>query len=513
MRLTVRKFAEIEILPGVFFTARKENLDKLVRRLKPKLIITLGNEAAYHFVEGWPTQGRGIYGAKGIEDRRGYFWETQYGWVLTLLHPAGALRKIVPGHELLCRDFGRVRRWLKGKLPREEFPEVRTLKQTFDVDMLSRSSVLAFDIETRFGHQIFCTGFTGDDLQPYVAKYGRGFDLMRQLLRGRKGQKGVAHNGPYDVDLLDRADFPTWLYTDDTQTAWGNALEAELAFRDEGPSGGRLTRKGLASLGSLCPTLNVPFWKASYPRFGHPEWVSGYPTDKPPTESDGLFPEGEEEQRELSKLYTMGGRDSYIARRLWDWLWPLVKKQGVEPQYRLAFNTNLCCITMTRRGWRVGEKLRVERMEALDKRAEEAKQIARDAGLAYIKLHEIEDFRWVKQCWCCNGVGDPCWRCAGFGEMPKKKAAYMPFLAITDPRSDKTVDDYTSKELKEMLPVCETCAGVGSMTGFDFNPYSGPQLRTLLYEYVGAPKWVFRGKEKMDEMAQLRMLLWSEGKK
>ncbi|KKM24559.1 hypothetical protein LCGC14_1603950, partial [marine sediment metagenome] len=316
--------------------------------------------------------------------------------------------------------------------------------------------------------------------------------------------------GPYDVDILDRADFPTWLYTDDTQAAWGNALEPELAFRDEGEGRGRLTRKGLSPLASLDPGMNVPYWKEAYPRYEHPEWVSGYPTDKPPTESDGLFPEGEEEQRELSKLYTMGGRDSYITRRLWDWLWPLVVKQGVEPQYRLAFNTNLCCITMTRRGWRVGEKLRVERMEALDKRAEEAKQIARDAGLAYIKLHEIEDFKWVKQCWCCNGVGGRCWRCAGLKAMPGKKAEYGPFLAINNLGE---VEEYTVAELKELLPECETCAGDGERRGYDFNPYSGPQLRTLQYEYVGAPKWVFKGKEKMDEMAQLRMLLWSEGKK
>ena len=479
----------------------RANLDKLVKRLKPKLIITLGNEAAYHFVEGWPTQGRGIYGAKGIEDRRGYFWETKYGWVLTLLHPAGALRKIVPGHELLCRDFGRARRWLRGKLPREEFPEVKTLQRT--TRTLRQSKILAFDIETRFGHQVFACGFTGDDLQPYVAKYGRGFDLMADLLNGREGQKGVAHNGPYDVDLLDRAGFPTMLYTDDTQAAWGNALEPELAFRDEGEGKGRLTRKGLASLGSLCPTMNVPYWKEEHPRYGHPEWVSGYPRDD-------LFPEEQEERGELDKLYLMGGRDSYITRRLWNWLWPQVVKQGVEPQYRLAFETNVRCITMTRRGWRVNEPLRVERMEALDKRAEEAKEIARDAALLYIEKHEIEDFRWVKQCWCCNGAGGRCWRCAGLGAMPGKKAEYGPFLAVNNLGE---VDEYTVAELKDLLPECETCAGIGSRSGYDFNPYSGPQLRTLLYKHVGAPKWVFKGKEKMDEMAQLRMLLWSEGRK
>ena len=483
----------------------RANLDKLVKRLKPKLIITLGNEAAYHFIEGWPTSGRGIYGAKGIEDRRGYFWETRYGWVLTLLHPAGALRKIVPGHELLCRDFRRARKWLRGKLPREEFPEVHPLymgpPNTFSsagvFSILRDSKVLAFDIETRFGHQVFCCGFCGDSLQPYVAKYGNGFEKMERLLCGQKGQKGVAHNGPYDVDILDRAGFSTALYTDDTQTAWGNALEPELAFRDEGEGKGRLTRKGLSSLASLDPGMNLPYWKEAYPRYKHPEWVSGYPDE-------------DAEDGELDKLYTMGGRDAYVTRRLWGWLWPLVVKQGVEGQYRLAFDTNLCCITMTRRGWRVNEPLRVERMETLDKRAEEAKQVARDVGLLYIEKHEIKDFEWVKQCWCCNGVGDRCWRCAGLKAMPGKKAEYEPFLAMNNLGE---IEDYTVAELKEILPGCETCAKSGERRGYDFNPYSGPQLRTLLYEHVGAPKWVFKGKEKMDEMAQLRMLLWSEGRK
>ena len=40
---TARKFAEIEILPGVFFTARKENLDKLVMQEKHPFKIFAGH--------------------------------------------------------------------------------------------------------------------------------------------------------------------------------------------------------------------------------------------------------------------------------------------------------------------------------------------------------------------------------------------------------------------------------------------------------------------------------------
>jgi uracil-DNA glycosylase family 4 len=467
----------------------RAELDDLVARLKPALIITLGNEAAYHFVAGWPSGGRGIVGSKGIEDRRGYFWESTAGWVFTTLHPAGALRKIVPGYELLRRDFARARRWLRGKLPRREFPSVMTLGAGCTVRQLLQSEALAADIETRYGQQIFTTGFCGDDLQPVVAKYGRGFSLMRPLLAGRPGLVGLFHNGQYDVDLLDRNGFPTTLYTDDTQTAWGNGLEPELAFRDDSDTGGRLTRKGLASLASLHPDLNVPYWKEAYPRLGMPTWSSGYPI------------EGADDQAELAKLYTMAGRDAYVTRCLWDWLQPEMKTRGVEPQYRLALQTNLCCITMTRRGWRVDEPLRQERITALTARAEEAQQVSGTAALSYIERHQLEAFQWVKQCDCCSGVGERCWRCAGLPHMPKRKAEYAPAFPDWEQK--------TAAELKASLPVCSSCTGTGKHTGYSFNPFSRDQLVKLFYEHVGAPKWVFKGKEKMDEMAVLKLLQWA----
>ncbi len=460
----------------------RANLDKLVKRLKPKLIITMGNEAAYHFVEGWPTGGRNIFGAKGIEDRRGYFWETKQGWVFTILHPAGVMREIVPKYELICRDFLRARQWLKGKLPREEFPKIKTLSDWGQVEQLLRNKAVAFDIETRFGSKVFCCGFTGDKLQPVVAKFGKGFKLMERLLQGSKKLRGLAHNGPYDIDILDRAGYSTALYTDDTQAAWGNALEPELAFRDEGEHGGRLTRKSLASLASLCPGMNVPFWKAEYPRPGHPEWISGYPE------------EDSENPQELSKLYLMGGRDSYITRRIWDpWLWPLVKEQNVEEQYRLAFETNIRCITMTRRGWRVDDKLRLERIELLEKRSNESKSVAREAGLAYIEKHELEEFKWKKQCWCCSGAKGGCWRCAGLAAMPKKKIEYAPLLGLKGKNGrhiEEALKEHTVVQLKEMFPVCDTCRGVGFKEGFEFNPYCVVPEALVLTEDL---RWVPAG--------------------
>ncbi len=481
-----RKHKASDVLRG------KAALDELVARLKPSLIITLGNEAAYHFVPGWPTGGREIYGAKGIENRRGYFWESKYGWVLTLMHPESAARKIVPGYELLRRDFMRAKRWLRGKLPRQEFPDVITVNASH-VNTLLNNQVLAFDIETKWD-KVYCCGFCGDDMQPYVAKFGQGFELMHDILVGREGLIGVAHNGQYDADLLDRDGYPTSLYTDDTQTAWGNALEPELAFRDE--EGGKLTRKGLAALASLHPGLNVPFWKDDYPRYGHPNWVSGYP-DQASSDPD-----------ETAKLYTMAGRDCFVTRALWDWLSAEMAERNVEEQYRLAFDTNLCCITMTRRGWKVDNKLRKERMKLLEARSEQAKEESAAIALEYIKKHDIEDFKTYKQCKCCGGgkvAREQCWRCAGFSEKPTKKDM-----------AERLGDDnstLTKKELEALLlDVCTECWGLGVIAHWEFNPFSGQQLKRLLYDEIGAPKWVWRGKARMDEMATIRLMLWAEGK-
>lgn len=485
----------------------RRDLDALVKQLRPSLIITMGNEAAYHFVPDWPTQGRDIFGAKGIEDRRGYFWETKYGWVYTILHPAGAARKIVPGYELLRRDCKRAKTWLQGKLPRTEFPKVRVLDdrshgrfRVFDM--------IGADIESRFGKP-FCCGFTGDDLQPFCALTGKPESdrAMRRLL-GMPDAHGVFHNGPYDADILDRNGYPTTLYTDDTQSMWGNGLEPELAFKDDEEQG-KLTRKGLASLASLCPTLNVPFWKQMWTRLGHPDWIAGYP------------PEDSNDPEDLAKLFLMGGRDSFITRWLYNWLYPELVRLRREAQYRLAFETNLRCITMTRRGWRVHDGLRLERILILSQRSDEAKAIAQKAGLAYIEKHAIEDFKVTKQCECCHGVGNRCWRCAGLPAMPKKKEQYLGAecgVEYANARGIHTsyiidqhrLDTLTVKELKACLPPCRQCNAVGSKSHYEFNPYSRDQLATLLYDHIGAPKWVFKGKTKMDEMAHLKLLQWAE---
>ena len=72
------------------------DLAALVRRLKPNLIVTLGNESSFAAVPGWPSRSRSIFGATGISERRGYLWEGIQGTkVLSTLHPEDC---ITPGY-------------------------------------------------------------------------------------------------------------------------------------------------------------------------------------------------------------------------------------------------------------------------------------------------------------------------------------------------------------------------------------------------------------------------------
>lgn len=487
----------------------RRELDALIKRLQPKLIIALGNEAAYHLVPGWPTGGRDIFGAKGIEDRRGYFWETPSGWVLTMLHPAGALRKIVPGYELLCRDFRRAKRWLQGKLPREEFPPVHQLTLG-DARRLTKHDAVGFDIETRW-ERPFCVGFCGDDLVPRVAKYGPGMAYAREILASETD--GIAHNGAFDVDQLDKDGFPTWCYKQDTQTAWW-ALEPELAAQDEGEGGGKMTRKGLAFLASLDlaeDEMNLPYWKGEmYERHGVRGWLCGYPL------------KGDSDRVHADKLYLMGARDAYVTRRRWKSLKALLEREQVWEQYRVAFETIPACVTMARRGFRVDEKLRQERMEALAERRDRLKQLSVKAALSYIEEHALERFRWVKQCACCNGAGkrgNGCWRCSGLQKSPKKKEGYQGALLLFEGSekplraSAELLKSCKVADLKAGLLPCVTCRGQGETTGFDFNPMSRDQMMALVYDELQAPKWVFKGKDKMDDIAYQRILQWARGER
>lgn len=240
-----------------------EQLHQLARRLQPRLIIAMGNEACHALIPGWP--GNTIFQAKDITERRGYFFDTPFGWVLAALHPAGVLRKAVPGEYLMQVDFKRAKRWLAGQLPRESFPEPQPLRSHVTMQQLMAQRLLGWDVETKRSGLLTHCGFCGDDRVPYVAT-GRNIQLYGYPILASETPK-VGHNAfPYDLAVMQGLDVLVKRYDHDTMQMW-HAIEPELAGRDDSggeehgsKSKGRMTRKGLAFLASVYG-YNLPWWK------------------------------------------------------------------------------------------------------------------------------------------------------------------------------------------------------------------------------------------------------------
>ena len=445
-----------------------EQLRLLRQRLRPSLTITLGNEAAYACLgDQWPTAGRGIFGAKGIEDRRGYFWDVSDGSVLTTLHPAGVLRKQVPGRYLLGMDLRRARRWLAGDLPRDAFPVPIRLQYQSQVDKILQSKLVAWDIETKWDMTaLLCSGYCGDDMQPYVAMGGYEFEQFgKQVLLSDVSK--VGHNGPgFDVPAMRKFfDLHVRGYRHDTQQMWW-ALEPDLAGTgdtdedDKELTPSRMSRKGLAFLASLF--FNLPWWK-NYP---------------PP-----------EDPRHNEKMFVLNGCDAYVTR----WLATCLQHEMVEarvlPQYDAAVKLYPACVEMQLKGIKVDEELRDHRELLLTERSDLAKYQSESAGLRYIEQENVATFGRTKRCACCGGgkvLRAACWRCAGFKKKPKKKDG-----AVLGP--------------------CVQCHGAGKITVYVFNPYSHKQMKDFLYEAIGAPKNVWHSKITTDAAALKKVLRWARG--
>lgn len=463
-----------------------------LQQLKPSLIITLGNEAAYALIPDWPTSGRGIFGAKGIEERRGYFWETPYGWVLSTLHPSGVLRKVVPGKFLLENDFRRARKWLRGQLPREVPPLPQPLTQK-SVIYLKSQSLISWDVETKWGMDaLLCVGFCGANLIPYVGTMPRDWNLIRQLLVSPVHK--VGHNGMFDLAVL-RKDYSLEVrgYSDDTQNLWW-ALTPELAGQDKTgedsqAAGGRMTRKALAFLATVY-AFNISWWKV-YP-----------PADDP---------------QHLEKMRILNAVDVWVTYLLAIAMQDEIKVDGVEAQYRRSVDLIPFSVDIHLRGMRVDDELRKSRILALQTRQDSLALLAHDEGLKLIEEKQLDYFADLKQCDCCGGgktACKGCWRCAGLAEKPEVKLDYLGYwlksqgLEKGSEETDKAFKKTKLKDLKALLPPCAKCGATGKLKSYVFNPFSGQQLRYLLYEGLSVPKSYQRGKEILDEAALKKVLRW-----
>lgn len=453
-----------------------QQLHQLIDKLRPRLTITLGNEAAHALIDRWPngrTQqpGSNIFGASGIHERRGYFWDTPNGCVLTTLHPAGVLRKAVPGRYLLGMDFRRGRRWLDGTLPRDAFPvQTIRLNSPFMVEKILQSQLVAWDIETKWDMTaLLCSGFCGDDYQPYVALWGYEFDRYARPILAQDRVPLVGHNGPgFDVLAMRRFyNLHVPGYRHDTQQMWW-ALEPDLAGsgdtdeEDAELRPTRMTRKGLAFLASLY--FNLPWWK-DYP---------------PPEDPD-----------HVEKMVVLNGRDAFVTRWLADCMLAEMAQARVLAQYESAVALYPALGEMTLRGINVNESLRQGRLDSLKQRYESAQSESSRPGLQYIMQKAVPAFSHSRRCSCCGGgkvSRTACWRCAGFDKKPSKKA-----------------------QGSTTLGPCVQCHGAGKITDYKFNPFSPVQMKQFLYEVIEAPKQVWNKKVTTDSTALKKILRWARG--
>ena len=425
----------------------------LVDRLQPNLIVALGNESSWTLVgEGiWPSTGRGVYGAAGILERRGYFWRGAEGVggakVLTTLHPSYLARMGEGGKEsakfgvnaaigkmLLTYDLERGRNESHHAVLHRPTRDVRIVASARNALLagreIRRSRLVGVDIENADARSVSCIGFAPSESVAYVYTPAC---LQNALALCAEGFHKVFHNGQYDCYfLLTRYHCEVRGYTDDTSIAF-HANWPELAGAAEG--GGKRTHKSLRFLASL-HTLDE-FWK-NY---------------------DFAFEEEE---------YTLNGRDCCITLSCGAALEAERAEMGTEAIYRHEMRLLWPLIRIEERGLQVNEEARRSAIDALSGRATSLglylatlAQPVLEAERAKIERPNL--FWRKKTCRSCRNGS-------------KKRQS------------------------------CESCNGVGQWEEFAFNPNSDEQVKILIYDVLKLPKRYRDGKLTTDESA-LKSLL------
>lgn len=484
-------------------------LRSLIAGLQPRLVIALGNEAAWATVPDYP--GDSPFQASGIMDRRGYFHLRSDGvWVLPTLHPANVKYKVMPSAMLLELDFERARVWLEGELPRQPLPPIKIAREEGDLEGLVDSKYLSVDIETKWGvTETLCIGFCGDDFKPVVVPdtlLPFAFDLLATEI------PKILHHGMFDIYKLEWLDgYPINGELHDTMYQhW--ALYPELAAKEdtggewsERKKASKMTRKGLAFLASM---------------YGNWEWWKNYPEPSDP------------EYR--AKMFRLNGIDCFATRFFFDLQMKELKKEGVVEQYLDAMQQVPIALKMQSRGMRVDNELRLERMRQLQDRLKENEDRVVEVGLEYVTEQAISQYVHQKSCECCHGrlpspqgkLSNPrrktamCWSCAGFEKAPSKRDLLGWFedkevthLKLGQGQLSKNVPvDKAKKALLEetVLGPCTKCDGIGYTEWIEFNPFSAKQLADLIYEHIGVPKTLIK-KKQVDEEAVGAILHWARG--
>jgi len=384
------------------------NLKATLRRLQPSVIIALGNEAAHTLVPEWPDtrspnglEHRGnIFGAKDIENRRGYVFDSEFDCpVIVTVHPAAVARTWVPWRVLLSYDLQRTKELHDERLrrPRRKVELVTSSRDARNaVKQLRRYRWLASDIETWGDTSLACVGFSGDGREAFVFP-AQFLDEASGLLRSPH----VGHvwvNGIYDLFCLrHREGVDVRGRQDDAMLLWA-ACYPELAGRKEDKKKAKMTRKSLSFLASL--STFDEWWKSDY--------------------------ETEEE------FFIYNGKDNCITFDVWEWVKKTADSLGAWKAYEHLRGSMWPCVDMLERGLNVDDELRKERVEALTSGFDE---IYTELNSLVIPVIERERERLIVDntlrlfeetdptCECC-GHGSKkqtaCWSCVGFEKAPSK---------------------------------------------------------------------------------------------
>lgn len=449
---------------------------RLLRQVRPSVVVALGNEAAHSLVAEWPD-GRdrdglvhrgNVRSARDFENRRGYVFDSDVDGVdapvIVSVHPAYVASTWSPWRVLLSFDLQRAKELDRAGL-RRPVREVHIVSSYRDarqcVTELRRHRELAADIETWSDTSLACIGFAGESGRAIVfpAQY---LDGACEVLR-RPDLSTIWANGIYDLFVLrHRYGVEFGGRVEDAQILW-HACYPELAGAKESKKKHRFTRKSLSFLASL--STFDEWWKGDYAT--------------------------------TEEFFIYNGKDCAITLDVWEWVKKEADKAGAWETYEHERSLMWPCVDMLQRGLNVDDDLRRERIEALTSRFD---VVEADAQVALTPLLEREKERLEElgrldlfqetdpTCECC-GHGKKkqlaCWGCVGF-EKPPSKRELLDYAATEHLVMFSKI---SKPELEErFLPVCHVCGGAPRETRWSVNPNSETQMKVILYELLRLPK-------------------------
>lgn len=464
-------------------------LDFLVATLRPNVIITLGNEAAWACVGDWPGHKDGshasIMGARDIQRRRGYLWDGAQGTlhgakVLTTLHPSAVMRDGSGISEMLATlDFERA--WAeRGSAtltrPRMDITVIRTATQASNaVSSICEDSSVACDIEITGGERpsVLCVGFAPTPQRAYVFPQAM-LSYAYGILRNERIAK-VWQNGQFDLHFLaTRAAVHVADPLDDIIVAWHTRWPeiAGAALTVDGDrKGAKATKKSLAFFASL-------YSKAA--------WWKNYNVD-------------------IEGMLRLCGQDCCLTMQTHLALQQELDEMDLTSVYRLTMARVRPVATMQARGILIDEGRRRSAIAELDARADaaliEMSEIAESLFTeARASLPKPELIWHRKVCPCCrNGAGKraACTSCAGLEDTrkPALLAAYIAYIrgnggTLKDKAAAvAAAPKLSAGALKEaILRPCKVCGGRGEWEVYAFNPASSEQMSMLLYDVLKLPR-------------------------